>query len=79
MVTGIAIGIDDSLVSFANDLFGLSLSTSGQDSEDRHPWCGIYPEPLLFLAFGLDRLINLIDQLLMNILLRCPDRLLQRL
>jgi hypothetical protein len=79
MVTGIAIGIDDSLVSFANDLLGLSLSTSGQDSEDRYLRRGIDPEPLLFLTFGPDRLINLIDRLPMNILPRCPDWLLQRL
>src|SRR5215470_14452816 len=55
--------------AFANDFSGLSLSTSRQGSEDRHPWRSIDPEPLLLLAFGPDRFINMIDRLLVDILL----------
>src|SRR5919198_2348041 len=78
MITGIAIRIDDPEIASADHLFGLSLSTPGQNSEDRHQWRRVDPHPFLSLAFGPDRLVNLIDRLLMDILPRRLDWLFQR-
>src|SRR5262245_37860717 len=78
MITGIAIRIDDPEIASADHLFGLSLPTPGQNSEDRHQWRRVDPHPFLSLAFWPDRLINLIDRLLMDVLPRRLDRLFQR-